>query len=105
MSAPTNLDLGAFLGRVVDAEQATAILGIVTSMCKSYVRGQGFSDGIPNDELAAVIVTAAARLLSNPRGLLMDEAKGPESVSYRSAFTGWTLPELFVLNRFRVTAL
>src|SRR4051812_8311482 len=67
-------------------------------------RGQGFTDGEPNQDIRAVILTAAARLLSNPRGLLMDETKGPESVSYRSAFTGWTVAELFVLNRYRVTA-
>jgi hypothetical protein len=105
MAAPTATDLGALLGRTVGAEQASAVLGIVTSMAKSYVRGQGFSGGVPNDELAAVILTAAARLLSNPRGLLIDETEGPSSVSYRSAFTGWTVAELFVLNRFRVRSL
>lgn len=105
MSAPTYVDLGALLGRTVTVEQGSAVLTIVTAMASAYTRGIGFTAGVPNAELRAVILTASSRLLSNPRGLMMDEAVGPEAVSYRSAFTGWTLAELFVLNRFRVTAL
>lgn len=29
---------------------------------------------------------------------------GPESASFRTAWTGWTVPELFALNRYRVRA-
>jgi len=93
------------LGRDVAQEQGSAVLAIVTAMASAWTRGVGFTAGVPNAELRAVILTASSRLLSNARGLLMDEAKGPESVSYRSAFTGWTLVELGVLNRYRVTAL
>ncbi|AGB24543.1 hypothetical protein Mycsm_04295 [Mycobacterium sp. JS623] len=105
MAAPTSADLATLLGRTVTSEQGGAVISVVSAMAKSYTRGVGWTDTGPNDEIRAVILTASARLLSNPRGLLMDETKGPESVSYRSSFTGWTLAELFVLNRYRVTAL
>jgi hypothetical protein len=104
MTAPTYSDLGALLGRTVTPEQGAAVLQVVTAMARSYTRNVGFTDGEPNDEIRAVILSASARLLSNPRGLLIDETKGPESVSYRSVFSGWTVAELFVLNRYRVTA-
>lgn len=104
VSAPTATDLGALMGRAVNSEQATAVLSIVTAMASAYTRGQGFTAGVPNGEIRAVILTAAARLASNTSGLLRDEAEGPSSVSYRSAFTGWTTAELYVLNRYRVRA-
>ncbi|KAA0083272.1 hypothetical protein CIW52_12615 [Mycolicibacterium sp. P9-64] len=104
MSAPTSEDLGALLGRDLDSGQAVQILAVVTAMASAYTRDIGFVDGVPNDGIRAVILTAAARLLSNPRGLLLDESHGPDAVSYRSAFTGWSLAELFVLDRYRVRA-
>ena len=59
----------------------------------------------PNEELDAVIVTAAARMVSNPTGLAHDLTSGPFSHSLRGAFQGWTLAELFVLNRYRKRAV
>lgn len=104
MGAPSVTDLGALMGRAVSSEQATAVLSIVTAMASAYTRGQGFANGVPNVEIRAVILTAAARLASNSSALLYDEAEGPSSVSHRSAFSGWTTSELHVLNRFRVRA-
>lgn len=104
MSAPTHSELGALLGRTVSSEQGQAVLSIITAMASAYTRGQGFTNGVPNAEIRAVILAAAARLLSNPRGLLVDETEGPAAVSYRSAFTGWSVAESFVLNRYRVRA-
>ena len=104
MSAPTHLELGALMGGTVSSEQGQAVLSIITAMASAYTRGQGFTAGVPNAEIRAVILAAAARLLSNPRGLLIDETEGPAAVSYRSAFTGWTVAEGFVLNRYRVRA-
>jgi hypothetical protein len=98
-------DLGALLGRTVTPEQGVAVLQVITAMAKAYTRGQGFNPaGEPNDALAAIILTASARLISNTTGLLYDEAEGPSSLSYRSAFSGWSVAELFVLNRYRVRA-
>jgi hypothetical protein len=92
------------MGRAVSSEQGQAVLSIVTAMASAYTRGRGFFNGEPNADIRAVILSASARLLSNPRGLLYDETVGPESVSYRSAFTGWTVAELVTLNRYRERA-
>lgn len=107
MAAPTATDVGALLGdgAAVSEQQSTAALAVVTAMASSYTRGQGFTDGVPNDEIRAVILTATCRLVSNARGLLMDETEGPASVSYRSAFNGWTIGEQQTLNRYRVRAM
>jgi len=43
------------------------------------------------------IVTATARLLANPEQLAHDVG----AVSFRGGFTGWSLAETFVLNRYR----
>jgi hypothetical protein len=98
--------VAAFLGRPEDAailaiaEQA---IPVVTVMVKAYVRGG--SNWEASDELEAVIVTAAARMVSNPSGLAHDLTTGPFSHSLRGAFQGWTLAELFVLNRHRKRAV
>ncbi len=101
MSAPTFSDLAALLGRPVTEAQGNAVIQVITSMVSAYTRSQGFEDGVPNDELRAVILTASARLLAHPRQLGMAETLGPESASYREGFAGWTVSELFVLNRYR----
>ncbi|VEG40301.1 Uncharacterised protein [Mycolicibacterium flavescens] len=96
-----------FLGRHSDttleasAEQA---IPVVTTMVKAYVRGSG-EGWAPNEELEAVIVTAAARLITNPGGIPVDNQAGQFTHSLRGAFTGWTLAELAVLNRYRKRAL
>lgn len=105
MPAPTYLELAALLGRTVESEQGSAVLQVITAMAKAYTRDQGFTNGEPNEDIRAVILTAAARLLSNPSGLMIDEMEGPAMVAYRSAFTGWTVAEYYVLNRYRVRAL
>ncbi|KUI43911.1 hypothetical protein AU197_21135 [Mycobacterium sp. IS-1590] len=94
-----------FLGRPDDtsvegsAEQA---IPVITTMVKAYTRGNGFDVlGEPNEELEAVIVTATARLVTNPGQLAHDQAAGPFTQSLRGGFTGWTLAELAVLNRYR----
>lgn len=105
MAAPTVSDIAGLLGRDVDSAQGVAVLSIVTAMVSEYTRGQGFTNGVPTDGLRAVILSASLRLLANPRGLLIDETEGPSAVSYRSAFAGWTVAELYVLNNYRVRAL
>lgn len=104
MSAPTYSDLGALLGRTVTEAQGTAVIQVITSMVSAYTRGVGFIDGVPNDELRAVVLTASARLLAHPRQLGMAEALGPESASFREGFSGFSVAELFTLNRYRKRA-
>lgn len=89
---------------VNDVHPDTAV-PIITTMVKSYTRDRGFIGNVPNAELAAVITTAAARLAANGRQLATDFTAGADySMSLRTAFTGWTLAELSVLNRYRVRA-
>jgi hypothetical protein len=94
-------DVADFLGQG-DDDTVVALAGqhlqIITAMAQAYTRGNGFSEqGEPNDDLAAVLVTATARLMANP-----DQTNyRAGSVSYQSHFQGWTLAETFVLNRYR----
>lgn len=104
MAAPTTDDLGAFLGREIDAGQATAVLGIVSAMAAGYTRGQGFTEGEPGPDVRAVILSASARLIADTSQITSEEAMGPFSVSYRAGFDGWSAAELAVLNRYRVRA-
>jgi hypothetical protein len=105
MAAPDSADLAAALGRPVDATQGAAVLSIVTALGRSYCRGEGFTDDGPVDEVRAVIIGAALRLLAHPRQISMSESVGPESADYRAGFTGFTLAEKAVLDSFRVVAL
>jgi hypothetical protein len=109
MAAPEVSALTALLygdsGTTVDAAQGAAALSTVTQMASAYTRSVGFTDGVPNADISAVIVTAAARLLAHPRQLPVDETVGPDSASFRTGFTGWSVLETIVLQRYRVTAV
>lgn len=96
-------DVRAFLGLPAgegadDALQAH--LTTATAMVAAYVRDNGFDElGIPGDDLAAVIVSCAARGYANPTHdtlTAVDDAQ-----SRPGTFKGWTLPELAVLHRYR----
>ena len=107
MTAPTYSDLAALLeGRyAVEPGRGAAEMEIITAMAKSYTRGEGFdADGTPAPDVRAVIHTATARLHAHPAQIRYSEARGPESVSFYDGFSGWTLAELAVLNRYRVRA-
>jgi Ser/Thr protein kinase RdoA (MazF antagonist) len=88
--------------RNTDAEQ---VIPIITTMAKAYTRGRGFDGNEPNDELAAVITTAAARLTANGRQLQVREKVDYLEREHRSFFDGWTIAEQIVLNRYRVRAM
>jgi hypothetical protein len=97
---PTGYDVAAFLGAPDDialAETAGQHVDIITAMARSYVRGNGFGDGTVGADIAAVIVTATARLLANPEQI--DQQVGPLAV--RGGFAGWNLAETLVLNAYR----
>ena len=82
-----------------------AAIAQVTVMARAYTRGRGFDDGEPNEEISAVITTAAARLAANGRQAVVRDKVADVEREYGSSFTGWTLAELAVLNRYRVTAM
>jgi hypothetical protein len=95
-----------FLGRADDTVLNGSIgqaIKVVTLLAKAYVRGG--EDWEPDDEIEAVIVTAAARLVTNPGVVDQEMTAGPFSRSLRGGFTGWTLAELAVLNRHRRLAM
>lgn len=101
---PTPQDVAAFLGQG-DDDTVLALAGeslpIITAMAQAYTRGTGFTSAGPNEEIAAVITTATARLMGNP-----DQTQyRVGDVSYQSSFEGWTLAETFVLNRYRKKAI
>lgn len=87
-----------------DHAQIEAHLSTATAMVKAYTRDGGFDPdtGEPADDVAAVIVSCAARSYRNPS---VDRAMtaGPFQTS-PGTFGGWTLPELAVLHRYRVRA-
>jgi predicted xylose isomerase-like sugar epimerase len=102
-------DVARFLGRADDealAQLAGMHIAQVSALCRSYTRGAGFMMTIendvvsarPNDEIAAVIILATARLVTNPAQVQSEEADG-----YRTSgsFQGFTLPERAVLDRYR----
>ena len=104
MSRPTPADVAAFVGVTSPGEgwtaKASSTIGIVEQMVRAYVRGNGFDElGEPNDALAAVIVTATARLMANPE-LTRQQSAGPYSITH-GLFNGWTLPEIAVLHGYR----
>lgn len=104
MAAITGQRVANFLGQGDDSAVvalAEEITPVVTSFARSYTRSRGFVAGAPNDEIGNVIVTASARMVANPEQIPTDVG----SVSLRGGFNGWTLAELFVLNRFRVKAM
>jgi hypothetical protein len=106
---PTADDLGQLLQLPISdfatEERLDAVLNIVTAMVKAYVRSAGFTDGVPAEDISAVILTSAARLLTNPSQVSMSETMGPLAVDYRGGWIGFTLPELAVLNSYRDRAM
>lgn len=103
MSAVTGQSVADFLGQGDDAALVTLAgksADVVTQMARAYTRDGGFTAGVPNSEIGAVITTAAARLVANPEQLSTTVG----TVSIRGAFNGWTLTERLVLNRYRIKA-
>lgn len=102
---PAPVDVTDFLGKdppaLDDTHQISKHLDTVTAMVKAYTRGAGFDPGTgePGDDLALVIVSSVARLVTNPSHTV-SESVGPFAVR-QAVFTGWTLPELAVLHRYR----
>lgn len=71
----------------------------VLEYVKAYTRGRGFTGYIPHRSLAAVIVAASGRLITNPEQVAFYQTG---DYSERPAvLAGWTAAELGVLRRFR----
>lgn len=100
VSAPIGDDVASFLG-LDDDPTVVALAGehapIIRAMAMAYTRGNGFKGAEVQEDIYAVLVAATARLVANPEQL--HYAAGSARIS--GAFNGWTLPEQFVLNRYR----
>jgi hypothetical protein len=107
-------------------DQAKSAVYIVAQFARAYTRGQGFTDDGVAEDIQGVIITATARLVSNPAqagsqsesgpilrsgigGALVDgpgEGQGPviadQSFSFSGGFAGWTEIEKAILHRYRV---
>lgn len=98
-------DVVALLGSELSTAAVPAAVSQITVMARAYTRGRGFDDGLPNEDIEAVIATGAARLAANGSGTQFRKKVDDVEIEYRSSFQGWTLAELAVLNRYRKTAM
>lgn len=97
--------VAALVGRVGDADTiatAEAQLPLVAEYVRGYTRGRGFEGEAPAGPLRAVIVSATARLATNPEQVnaytMGDYSERPAQLA------GWTLAEIGVLHRYRVVS-
>lgn len=83
-------------------DTAKAQLPIVSEYVRGYTRGRGFDGSAPAGPLMAVIVSATARLATNPEQVTVyttgDYSERPARLA------GWTLAEIGVLHRYRVVS-
>lgn len=87
-----------------DDAALVAAVDVITGLARAYTRSRGFDDNGPNEDISTVIVTASARLVSNPAQFTREWDAGRGSRAYRGGFTGWSLAEQAALNRYRVRA-
>ncbi|KAB1662823.1 hypothetical protein [Pseudoclavibacter sp. CFCC 13611] len=108
MAAPTADQVAAFLGEPDDQrlKAAAAVhLPIVAELIREYTRGRGFTRNQatqldePTDGIAAVIVSATARLTQNPQGIITQSVNGASI--RQTVFEGLSLFEQTVLNNYR----
>lgn len=105
---PATLDtlaarVAAHIGRAGDEGAVGTARGhaeIVAAFVHTYTRGRGFNpQGDPHPDVAAVIVTAASRLTTNPEQVITYTAA---DYSERPAvFEGWSIAEVGVLHEYR----
>jgi hypothetical protein len=103
MAEVTEADVQALLG--ANPGSPGAAIPVITVLAKGYTRGHGFDGNEPNDEIAAVITMASARLAANTAQASQSQTMGDLGRDVRSFFTGWTIAEQIVLIRYRVRAM
>jgi phenylpyruvate tautomerase PptA (4-oxalocrotonate tautomerase family) len=95
-------DVADYLGRGDDTEFVTLAgkhLVIVSEMVKAYTRGLGFTVDEPNAAIAAVIVSATARLSSNPDGTITVSIDDYQT--RKTVFEGFSIAERVILDGYR----
>lgn len=103
---PTVEDLRKFSPEdAEDAEQAEIMLNSAVAMVDAYTRGRHVNRaGELRPGVSAVILTTAARLLANPGQVSRGDTAGQFSTRRGPGFSGFTLAEQAVLNRYRKRA-
>jgi hypothetical protein len=98
------MSLSDFLGREIANEEQ--IVDVVTALAQGYTRGQGFDGVTPRPDVAAVILSASARLAVNTPNAQAEtyEVNGPDAFRHNGSPVMWSTAELSVLNRYRVRA-
>lgn len=106
---PTAGDLQAFLldgAAQPDTEQAEQALGMAGAYVLAYTRGRGKdAGGRWREGVGEVVMSVAARIAANPSFVQWRNQAGSFAVHRSEGFTGFSLAELFVLNRYRKTAM
>lgn len=93
-------------GSSKDKEKAAAALEQAEQMVDGYTRGRHIQSHDPliyKAGIEGVIRSVAARLYANPFGINVREQVGAYSLTLGAGFQGFTLAELAILNRYRVT--
>lgn len=102
---PTALELQKYLedgASQPDLEQAQQVIDMAGAYVQAYTRGRGrLPDGEWRDGVGEVVMSVAARLAANPNIISWRNQAGNFSQHRGEGFTGFTLAEQFVLNRYR----
>lgn len=102
-------DVAAFLGAPEDTalvNLANRSLDVIAGLARAYTRDNGFmgDDIVVKPDLRSVLITATARLMANPDQVDQTHIVGPFTDKIGAGFSGWSLAELAVLNRYRKRA-
>lgn len=104
VASPTGQDVVRFLGKPLTAEDLVRLADIhvatIATFAAAYTRRNGFSQDAVEADIAGVIITATARLISHPEQI--ERTIG--SVRQSQGWKGWSLQEQAVLNRYRKVA-
>lgn len=96
-----------FMGATpVSNDVATTAITTAEALIAGYCRGFHVDKlGNPRDGIEAVVMTVAARIAANPGQVSTNDSAGQFRRSRGTGFSGFTLAELAVLNRYRKRAL
>lgn len=89
-----------------DEDQAQLALDSAVALVAAYCRDRHVTcNGNTRPGIDTVVLTVAARILANPGQVQMRDQAGSFSRHRGTGFSGFTLAELAVLNRYRKRAL
>lgn len=96
-----------FMGATpVSTEIATTSVATAEALIGGYCRGRHVDkEGDYRDGIRAVVITVAARIAANPAQVTTRDSAGEFSRSRGAGFSGFTLAELAVMNRYRRQAV